>query len=540
MRSQHELAESCRILCTAKEPDALGVLEQDFTADELGVMLEGFKAANPNHKFIRVLTRAYALKDLFFFTDYVLGYNKHRPAPDPKNPSVDMEPSLHGEMCKIVTSSPKQKRLFLVPRGHMKSTVLTVGHTIWLLCRNPNLRILIVSATGPTAESFLAEIKGHFDNNKTFRWLFPDRLPTKGEVWNQDAIQVGGRTIQAGVNSVEARGLEGNLVGRHYDYCKFDDLVTKDNITTPEQRQKVIAAFQALESVMEPYATWDGVGTRWHFYELYQWLIDANDEAEEEGVDPPFDIYIRRAIEDGKPIFAAKYTYERLMQIKATQKELYAKLYDNNPLPDEDREFTRKMFYEYTEEEIKPLLPHLRHRGTTVDLAVSQKHTADYSVVCTGTMHPDGNLVVLDINRNRVTADRVADWVLAHVDRWGSKVGYESQGQQAMFETVINLITEKKKRHLPMQKLKGSNNSNETRIRGLLLMGVSEKKPIWIPKDCAHKLDLVDEFERFPVGKHDDMAVAIAYLPQMVRLNKKGGKPRPTESYEPDNSMTGY
>lgn len=556
MRSSKYLADECKHLVKEKPEIALELLDKAYSVDELRVMFEGFKKANPTHPFRYTLMRAYAMKDLFFFADAVLGYNQNRPSPDPENPSVNMEPGVHGEMARIVTTSKKRKRLFLVPRGHMKSTVLTVAHTIWLLCRNPNLRILIVSATGPTSESFLAEIKQHFDNNKVFRSLFPDRLPGKTDKWNQDEIQVGGRTLAAGVPSICARGIDGNIVGLHFDYCKADDLVTKDNITTSEQRMKIIEAFKALESVMEPYATWDVVGTRWHFYELYQWLIDANEEAEKMGVNQPYEVYIRRAIEDGKPIFPAKYTYERLMEIKATQQDLYAKLYDNDPLPEEDREWKRSYFYLYSHEEmygkarpdgsweIEPLYPLLKSRGTAVDLAVTQKRHSDYSCVCTGSMHPNGNLVVLDIDRGKVTSDKVADWVLNQVDRHGSRVGYEAQGQQAMFDDVMKLITDKKKRHLPMVKLKGSATSNEARIRGLLMLVSQQKgvKQIWLPKDNPHTLEALDEFERFPVGKHDDIAVTIAYLPQMVRLNRSNGSEgrRDEDSYDPDNSITGY
>lgn len=540
MRPASVLAKIVQELANEKPEIALAYLDREVSKEELWLMFRTTHAKNPKHPFVLVLEKAYALKDLFYFTSFILGYNKNRPAPDPNYPSVDMEPSLHGEMCEIVTSADERKRLFLVPRGHMKSTVLTIAHTIWLLCKNPNLRILIVSATGPTSEHFLAEIKQHFENNRTFRAMFPERLPGKGDVWNQDAIQVGGRTIQAGVNSVEARGLEGNIVGRHYDYCKADDLVTKDNITTAEQRLKVIEAFKALESVMEPYATWDIVGTRWHFYELYQWIIDQNEEAEKMGISPPFRLYIRRAVEENVPIFPAKFSYERLMQIKATQQDLYAKLYDNNPLPEEDREFKRSMFRFYAPEELEPFRRDLKHLVTTVDLAVTQKTYSDYSVVTTGAMHPDqnlGSIIVLDISRGKVTNDKVAQWVINHVDTYGSRVGYEAQGQQAMFEQVMNLVAEKERKYVRMTKLPGSANSNEARIRGLLPL--CAKAPIWLPKDNQHVLQALDEFDRFPVAKHDDIAVTIAYLPALMRQNRRQSNEKASE-YEPDNHITGY
>lgn len=540
MRSQLELGESCKILAPQSFAVQCEALEQQFATEELLVMLKGLWQESPSSRLCSAVQRVYSLRNFYFFVDHVLGYNERRPSPDPNNPSVNLAPGLHDELCTLVTTSPKRKRLFLVPRGHMKSTVLTVAHTIWLLCKNPNLRILLVSATSTTAESFLSEIKQHFDNNKTFRSLFPDRLPSKNDVWNQGEIQVGGRTIQAGVNSVEARGLDGNLVGRHYDRCKVDDAVTKDNVTTAEQRMKTIESLKALESVMEPYATWDIIGTRWHFYEAYQWLIDTNDEVVKLGLPAPYEIYIRKAIEDGTPIFPAKYSYEKLMEIKATQKEMYAKLYDNDPLPEEDREFRRSFFYFYGPEEIEPLMTSLKHRGTTVDIAVSQKKTADRSAVVTGAMHPNqkkGSIVVIDIDAGRVTTDKVADWVIKHHDAYGSRVGYEPQGQQMMFETVMKLITEKHKRYVPLRKLKGSNRANPERIRGLLPLVV--KAPIWLPKDNRHTMDTLEEFERFPYSKHDDISVAIAYLMQLVKLNHVDNSEQ-EEAHEPDNELTGY
>ena len=79
-----------------------------------------------------------------------------------------------------------------------------------------------------------------------------------------------------------------------------------------------------------------------------------------------------------------------------------------------------------------------------------------------------------------------------------------------MFETVMKLIGEKKKYYIPMVKLKGSTHSNEARIRGLLPLAANA--PIWLPKDNPHVMDAIDEFMRFPVSRHDDIATAIAYL----------------------------
>ena len=58
-----------------------GDSDKQFSMEELRIMLTGFARDNPGHPFNASLVRAYALKDLFFFADYVLGYNHERPSP---------------------------------------------------------------------------------------------------------------------------------------------------------------------------------------------------------------------------------------------------------------------------------------------------------------------------------------------------------------------------------------------------------------------------------------------------------------------------
>ena len=68
---------------------------------------------------------------------------------------------LHEELLRF--QFKYNETLQLVYRGAGKSTVCTVAKCIHLLLKNPNLRILIASRTQTKAESFLREIKNHFE-----------------------------------------------------------------------------------------------------------------------------------------------------------------------------------------------------------------------------------------------------------------------------------------------------------------------------------------------------------------------------------------
>ena len=70
-----------------------------------------------------------------------------------------------------------RKRLVLYPRGHLKTTVITMSHTIQWIINYADIRILLSTATGERWEEVIGEIKAHFQFNAKFRFLFPEYCP---------------------------------------------------------------------------------------------------------------------------------------------------------------------------------------------------------------------------------------------------------------------------------------------------------------------------------------------------------------------------
>ena len=68
--------------------------------------------------------------------------------------------------------------LILVPRGHLKSTIVTIAHNIQWLINYPNIRIRLHSATAKQVEGFYRELRSHFISGEKFRMLFPEFVPT--------------------------------------------------------------------------------------------------------------------------------------------------------------------------------------------------------------------------------------------------------------------------------------------------------------------------------------------------------------------------
>src|SRR3990167_8314222 len=107
------------------------------------------------------LLRADVLEDFWEFSKEVIGWK-------------DLYEPLHKPLCDFVQNNQDKKRMVLLPRGHLKSSVITIGYALWRIAQNPKIRILIANATGPLAVTFLKQIKDHLLKNEKFKELFGD------------------------------------------------------------------------------------------------------------------------------------------------------------------------------------------------------------------------------------------------------------------------------------------------------------------------------------------------------------------------------
>jgi phage terminase large subunit-like protein len=172
--------------------------------------------------------------------------------------------------------------LQLVFRGAGKSTVCTITKVIHLLLKNPNMRILLASKTINNAEAFLKEIKSHFESNQKLAEIFGRYYdPQRVTKWDTREIEVLPRTIYTKEASVTCVGVEGTIVGKHYDVIIADDLVDEDNTRTKYVREKTRTwYYQTLDPCLEPpdenikhRGEYHRLGTRYHYDDLYGHLI---------------------------------------------------------------------------------------------------------------------------------------------------------------------------------------------------------------------------------------------------------------------------
>lgn len=185
--------------------------------------------------------------------------------------------------CREVEVAP-DGYLDLWAREHYKSTVITYAGSIQEIVNDPNTTIGIFSHTKPIARKFLAQIKGELERNKELHHLYPDVFfehPKKDSpLWSVDKGIVVRRTQNTKEATVEAHGLvDGQPTAAHFRLRIYDDVVTLESVSTPDQVDKTTKAWELSDNLGasgpngEPGRAWH-IGTRYHFKDTYAAMLE--------------------------------------------------------------------------------------------------------------------------------------------------------------------------------------------------------------------------------------------------------------------------
>ena len=143
-------------------------------------------------------------------------------------------------------------------------------------------------------------------------------------------------------------------------------------------------------------------------------------------------------------------------------------------------------------------------RFATVDLAVSTKESADYTVIsCFGYHADDDKLFMLDMFRDRVEAPdivpQIERMVGIHNLEW---VGIERAGYQ------LAIVQFARRQGIKIKELRAD---KDKRSRALPLSAKMERGLVYFPKNADWVSEVERELLTFPIGVHDDIVDTLAY-----------------------------
>jgi phage terminase large subunit-like protein len=380
----------------------------------------------------------------------------------------------HEDVCNWWGNvNAKSHQLLLFPRDHGKSR-LVAYRVAWELTKDPTLRILYISATANLAEKQLGFIKSILTSEIYSRY-WPDHVhPEDGKRtrWTNSEIMLDHPLRKAEKvrdPSVFTGGLTTSLTGMHCDIAVLDDIVVYENAYTGEGRNKVKSQYSLLSSIEGADAREWVVGTRYHPVDLYNDLLQMEEELFDNegnkiGEENIYEIF-ERPVEDrgdgtGEMLWPRSQRRDgkwfgfdiKVLAKKRGQyldKGQFRAQYYNDPSDPDNVPIESSRFQYYERKLLKEENGHWFYKDAklnvfaAVDFAFSLSKKSDYTAIVVVGVDSDNNVYVLDIDRFRT--DRITDY-FEHILQLSTKWSFRklraevTVAQQAIVKQLKELI----------------------------------------------------------------------------------------------------
>ena len=476
-------------------------------------------------------------------------------------------PPLHKPLANWLMPDAwkKRKKLLLLPRGHVKSNLITVGYSLWQIVKNRNIRLLLYSHKDDDSAKFATGIANIIENDKFFHYIYPEIRPamnrgrkakwtSSGGKWLVDRPRKG--YIEATIETA-ASGV--SIVGRHYDLLVSDDMVTNKNITA-DAIKKTQADHELMESLLDPGAQELCIGTRYDYSDEYGRILDTpalQDEwdckvipaVNEDGVFQQF-LGGREWIREDDflyLIFPSRFTLDKRDYRHPTdehqhRKSLvatyntqgaghYANQYGLLPFDPAAAEFKLKDIIRIDS------LPVLRDDQSymtfrVLDMSSDEPGTDSYTALVTGKIGPRCDIYITDIWWGQFDGIAVGMELIKgqamYYELPGDKrverdkediptsVGHEKGPYERALKPWLEEASRKANVFVPMMPLPGAagQKNKDERIRGLKAWVQGGK--FHIMNDCRNAEILIEELTRFPKFRRNDCADATAQIPVLM------------------------
>lgn len=430
------------------------------------------------------------LLDLFGFVRDTLGYSD----------ISDIHLAWYRELLK------SRFILLLSPRGHLKTSSVTVGYVLWRLTQDKNLRTLILNEVLGNAKEFLGAIKGHIASDK-FKEHYGN-WDSLGNLWTAEKILIP-RDKVLKEPSIAAAGVLGTVVSAHADLIVIDDPHSEKNSQTPHQRRKIISWFQqTVLPILEPTGQIIVCMTRWHKDDLAGHIMS----------DPGFKnwkVIEQRAEwmdEEGNRqiLFPERFPPEHLDSLKANMGSVhYRTQMLNDVAGQEGSDFKLEWLAagRYSEK------PQNMNVYIGVDLAAGSKEShSKFAYVVLGIPKGEKDAYVLAARKMSIQFPEQVRTIKGLCKAFHpTMVGIESNAYQQSMIQVLRVDPETAR--LPIKGIH-TQGDKQRRIRGLAVL--FEIGAIRMPDNLA---DLEEELLHFPLGA-DDLLDALWLALESVQIQR--------------------
>lgn len=346
---------------------------------------------------------------------------------------------FHREIAELLKTT--DRAALAAPRGHNKSTLLSLGYALFRAAKGHSRYVVIISDSSAQAADHVGNIFKELLENDKLLAAYPHLALPDPEHYKQkkvkrvasDFITVGGVRFTGKGAGMGLRGMRyGN---RRPDLILVDDLENDDNVRTPEQREKLKSWF--LKSVSNLFGASGGqlvvVGTILHRKSLLAWLLSG------EGPGRYVKRLYRAIKEDGTPLWPGAWDKEKLEQKRLEiGSRAFSSEFLNEPV-DEGSTLWKEAWISANRRDVHPELKRL---AVAVDPSASGN--GDTCGIVAGGFGEDGHGYTLEDNTLRGSP---ATWARVAVDTYNRLeadfiVAEKNQGGEMIEQTIRSVLRE--------------------------------------------------------------------------------------------------
>lgn len=461
--------------------------------------------------------------------------------------------AIRGQLLHPVTGLPVRKIAVSMPPRHGKSWLISDHTPAWVITRYADLgfRVGLAGYEADFAASWGFKAREHvLDHEDFFPHAKVDRRSRAANAWDLLPMEPGGP--RAGMNTA---GVGGPFTGKGFHLIVIDDPIKNgEEAMSQTIRDKHEDWYWSTANTRLEPLLWDPVlqefiggvtilvNTRWHEDDLMGRVLKGESDkwyhlnlkalADESG-DP-------LGRQPGEALAPERYTAADLAEIRDSPKGRYwfNAMYQGTPQIEGGGLFKSASFQfwrptqvgdavELRPREGHPILVPRREliRFSTVDLAVTDKQTSDYSVMSTWDVTPDRRALLVDRRRRRVEAADHDEFIkTAYRDLAPRWIGVEKTAYH------LGLIKRLIRDGIPIRELTPDKDKVARAIPAGIL--VDNGRFFW-PEGAVWLEEWTSELLAFPNSTNDDQVDTLSYaaveLSTGALSNPAGDKPHPED-----------
>ena len=402
-------------------------------------------------------------------------------------------------------------------RGSAKTTIVTIGFTLFRIGHDPTKANLLIQVGDDTANTNTKAIADIIENNPGWKLVFTNIIPDKELGWSANGYQVKDTSLDYGEwrrknadrkdPSLLGFGYRsGSLIGKRPTGVLIIDDINDINNTSSQKENE--ATISVLTSTIFPART----PTSWTIFIGTPWT--PNDVLSYVKATGEFIASKTPILNDGESVWPERFSLEDINSQKAVSGSIeFARMYMLDLSAAAGTHLKREWLHKYPNDKIDVHWP--CYFGVDYASATAGQTDRDYFALAIGRLTPQGTIIVVDGFRDRVSQGEAEMKLKALADMYRpALIGIENIGKGEEFYGLMLRTSS-----LPLMPCHTGRRSKADRFEKQMAP-LFEYSRAWVSDAQTPFLQAFEnEWLLFPNAEHDDTLDSVYWMLTIAQNN---------------------